>query len=105
MKEVVETDRGRGRQPTICEVVLMHINEDVLDAEGRIDQRKIDWDLHGRQLVLPAHGDALRSGQAIGRLGMAGSMACRRTCAAAPCSPATTWAAWATPNNCPTRRG
>lgn len=26
----------------ICEVVLMHINESVLDAEGKIDQHKID---------------------------------------------------------------
>ncbi|SHJ32449.1 flavin reductase family protein [Aquimarina spongiae] len=26
----------------ICEVVLMHINEDILDQDGRIDQEKID---------------------------------------------------------------
>jgi flavin reductase (DIM6/NTAB) family NADH-FMN oxidoreductase RutF len=27
----------------ICEVVLAHFSEEILDAEGRIDQRKTDW--------------------------------------------------------------
>ncbi len=35
-------DQGGAGNLIICEVVLMHINEDVLDKDGRIDQHKID---------------------------------------------------------------
>lgn len=61
VKEVVETGTGGGAgNLVICEVVLIHIAEHVLDANGRIDQRKID--LVGRMggsFYARAHGDAL----------------------------------------------
>ena len=43
VKEIVElgTEGGAGNL-IICEVVKMHIREDILDEEGRIDQHKID---------------------------------------------------------------
>lgn len=61
VKEVIETGTGGGAgNLVVCEVVLIHIAEDVLDANGRIDQRKID--LVGRMggaFYARAHGDAL----------------------------------------------
>ena len=43
VKEIVETgNEGGAGNLIICHVVKMHINEDVLDAEGYIDQFKID---------------------------------------------------------------
>ena len=39
VKQVIETGDGPGAgNLIICEVVLMHVNEEVLDADGRIDQ-------------------------------------------------------------------
>lgn len=35
------TDGGAGNL-IICEVILMHIHEEILDADGKIDQRKLD---------------------------------------------------------------
>ena len=73
VKEVVETGQGPGAgNLIICEVVLMHINEDVLDAEGRIDQRKIDLVARmGGNWYCRAHGDALfEVAKPIGRLGI-----------------------------------
>lgn len=61
VKQVIETGVGGGAgNLVICEVVMIHVNEDVLDANGKIDQRKID--LVGRMgghFYARAHGDAL----------------------------------------------
>lgn len=61
VKEVIETGTGGGAgNLVICEVVMIHVNADVLDTNGRIDQRKID--LVGRMgghFYARAHGDAL----------------------------------------------
>lgn len=61
VKQVIETGTGGGAgNLVICEVVMIHVNEDVLDAKGKIDQRKID--LVGRMgghFYARAHGNAL----------------------------------------------
>lgn len=61
VKQVVETGTGGAAgNLVICEVVLAHIDESVLGADGKIDQRKID--LVGRMggaYYCRAHGDAL----------------------------------------------
>jgi len=61
VKQVIETGTGgSAANLVICEIVLAHINEDLLDAHGKIDQRKID--LVGRMggsFYCRAHGDAL----------------------------------------------
>ncbi len=61
VKQVIETGiHGGAGNLVICEVVLMHIDERVLDEKGKIDQRKID--LVGRMggaFYARAHGDAL----------------------------------------------
>ena len=61
VKEVVELGKeGGAGNLIICEVVLIHINEDVLDIDGKIDQTKID--LVGRMggnFYVRAHGEAL----------------------------------------------
>jgi hypothetical protein len=58
---VIETGTGGGAgNLVLCEVVMIHIAEEVLDDRGRIDQRKID--LVGRMgghFYVRAHGDAL----------------------------------------------
>jgi flavin reductase (DIM6/NTAB) family NADH-FMN oxidoreductase RutF len=61
VKEVVElgTEGGAGNL-IICEVVWMHINENVLNEKGVIDQRKIDLVARmGGNWYCRAHGDAL----------------------------------------------
>jgi flavin reductase (DIM6/NTAB) family NADH-FMN oxidoreductase RutF len=41
--QIIQTgDKGGAGNLVICEVMLMHIKKEVLDAEGRIDPRKID---------------------------------------------------------------
>jgi len=59
--EIKETGTGGGSgNLIICEVILMHISEDILNADKRIDQTKID--LVGRMgghWYCRAHGDAL----------------------------------------------
>ncbi len=61
VKEVVELGDGPGAgNLIISEIVLMHINEDYLDENGKIDQHKID--LIGRlgtDYYVRASGDAL----------------------------------------------
>lgn len=43
VKDIIELGQGGGAgNLIICEVVLMHISEDVLDADGRITPQKID---------------------------------------------------------------
>ncbi|MCB9163336.1 MAG: flavin reductase family protein [Flavobacteriales bacterium] len=61
VEQVIQTGTGGGAgNLVICKVVMIHVNEDVLDANGKIDQRKID--LVGRMgghFYARAHGDAL----------------------------------------------
>lgn len=61
VKQVIETGtQGAAGNLIICEVVLMHVDEAVLNDHGTIDQRKID--LVGRMgghFYCRAHGDAL----------------------------------------------
>lgn len=43
VRQVIETGSGGGAANLIiCEILLVHINEDVLDAHGQIDTRAID---------------------------------------------------------------
>jgi hypothetical protein len=43
VKQVIETGtEGGAGNLIICEILLMHVNEEVMDDEGRIDQNKID---------------------------------------------------------------
>jgi flavin reductase (DIM6/NTAB) family NADH-FMN oxidoreductase RutF len=43
VKEVISTgEKGGAGQLVICEIVMMHINEDVIGDDGRIDPIKID---------------------------------------------------------------
>ncbi|MBL0343491.1 MAG: flavin reductase [Bacteroidetes bacterium] len=43
VKQVIETGQeGGAGNLVICEILLMHINENVLDEQGKIDQHKID---------------------------------------------------------------
>jgi len=61
VKQVIETGTGGGAgNLVVCEIVMVHIDERVLDEKGKIDQRKID--LVGRMggaFYVRAHGDAL----------------------------------------------
>jgi flavin reductase (DIM6/NTAB) family NADH-FMN oxidoreductase RutF len=61
VREVIETGQGGGAANLmICEVLLVHVNEDILDTSGLIDQQKSD--LVGRMggdYYVRAHGDAL----------------------------------------------
>ncbi len=61
VQQVIETGTGGGAgNLVICEVVMIHISDAVLGADGRIDQRRID--LVGRMgghYYCRAHGDAL----------------------------------------------
>jgi len=71
--EVKQTGTGGGAgNLIICEVILMHIDEAVLNADGRIDQTKID--LVGRMggnWYCRAHGDALfEQAQPMANLGI-----------------------------------
>lgn len=61
VQQVIETGPGGGAgNLVLCEVVMIHVAEHVLDANGKIDQRKID--LVGRMgghFYTRAHGDSL----------------------------------------------
>lgn len=59
--EVKHTGTGGGSgNLVICEIIHMHINEDILNAEGRIDQQKIDTvGRMGGNWYCRAHGNAL----------------------------------------------
>lgn len=61
VQQVIETGTGGGAgNLVLCEVVMIHLDEAVLDERGKIDQRKID--LVGRMgghFYCRAHGDAL----------------------------------------------
>lgn len=61
VKDIVETGTGGGAGNLIyCEIVLVHIDESIMNSEGKIDQHKID--LVGRlgaDWYVRASGDAL----------------------------------------------
>lgn len=61
VQQVIETGMGGGAgNLVLCEVVRIHVDEDLLDERGKINQRKID--LVGRMggnFYCRAHGDAL----------------------------------------------
>lgn len=61
VKDTIELGAGGGAGNLfICEVLLMHINDDVLDAQGRIDPHKIDLVARmGGPLYCRASGDAI----------------------------------------------
>jgi flavin reductase (DIM6/NTAB) family NADH-FMN oxidoreductase RutF len=53
-------NEGGAANLIICEVLLIHINDDVLDANGRIDQHKIDLVARlGENFYVRASGNAL----------------------------------------------
>jgi len=55
-------DGGGSGNLVICRVKMLHINDEVLDADGRIDQTKIDLVARmGGDWYCRAHGDALFS--------------------------------------------
>ena len=58
---VIETGtEGGAANLIICEILLMHINDDILDAEGKIDQQKIDLVARmGKDLYCRASGNAI----------------------------------------------
>ncbi len=73
VKQVIETGDGPGAgNLIICEIVLMHVSETVLDENGRIDQHKIDLVARmGGDWYCRASGDALFAvSKPIGRLGI-----------------------------------
>lgn len=61
VREVIETgDQGGAGNLIICEILKMHINEEVLDADGMIDQHKIHLVSRlGKNWYGKAYGDAL----------------------------------------------
>lgn len=61
VREVIELGHeGGAGNLVICEVVRIHINEDVLDETGNIDQHKIDLVARmGGNWYCRAHGDAM----------------------------------------------
>jgi hypothetical protein len=53
-------NEGGAANLVICEVLLMHISDDVLDANGRIDQHRIDLVARlGENFYVRASGNAL----------------------------------------------
>ncbi len=87
VQQVIETGTGGGAgNLVLCEVVMIHIDEAVLNEHGRIDQRKID--LVGRMgghFYVRAHGDALfELAQPLPGRSAWVWMHCRRTCVQQP---------------------
>jgi flavin reductase (DIM6/NTAB) family NADH-FMN oxidoreductase RutF len=53
-------DAGGAPNLVICQVVMLHVDESILDEKGRIDQRKTDWVARlGGDWYARASGDAL----------------------------------------------
>lgn len=61
VKEVIETGQeGGAGNLIVCEVLLMHVKEEVLDADGKIDPFKVDLvSRMGGNWYCRANGDAL----------------------------------------------
>jgi hypothetical protein len=54
------SEKGGSPNLVICEVVLAHFSEDILDENGKIDQTKTDWVARlGGDWYVRASGDAL----------------------------------------------
>lgn len=73
VRDVVKTgDQGGAGNLIICEILLMHIKEEILDAEGKIDQHKIDTVARlGGDWYCRVHGEALfKVPKPIDRLGI-----------------------------------
>ena len=61
VKQVIQmSEEGGSPNLVICEVVLAHFSEDILDKNGKIDQTKTDWVARlGGDWYVRASGDAL----------------------------------------------
>ncbi|MCP1381468.1 flavin reductase family protein [Runella salmonicolor] len=61
VKQIISLgEEGGAANLIICEVILAHFAEDILDENGRIDQRKTDWVARmGGDWYARASGDAL----------------------------------------------
>jgi len=61
VKQVVQmSEEGGSPNLVICEIVLAHFSEDILDESGKIDQTKTDWVARlGGDWYVRASGDAL----------------------------------------------
>ncbi|MCP9761571.1 flavin reductase family protein [Lacihabitans soyangensis] len=61
VKQVVQmSEEGGSPNLVICEIVLAHFSEDILDENGKIDQTKTDWVARlGGDWYVRASGDAL----------------------------------------------
>jgi len=61
VRDIIETGTGGGAANlVICEILLVHISEDILDENGTIDQNKIRLvGRMGKQYYVKAFGDAL----------------------------------------------
>jgi flavin reductase (DIM6/NTAB) family NADH-FMN oxidoreductase RutF len=61
VKQIISLgEEGGAANLVICEVILAHFSEDILDEKGRIDQRKTDWVARmGGDWYARAFGEAL----------------------------------------------
>lgn len=61
VKQIISLgEEGGAANLVICEVILAHFSEDILDTNGRIDQRKTDWVARmGGDWYARAFGEAL----------------------------------------------
>ena len=61
VKQVIQmSEEGGSPNLVICEVILAHFSEDILDENGKIDQTKTDWVARlGGDWYVRASGDAL----------------------------------------------
>jgi flavin reductase (DIM6/NTAB) family NADH-FMN oxidoreductase RutF len=61
VQQVIKTgDQGGAGNLVICEIQMMHINEDILDSDGKIDPQKIDTVARlGGDWYCRVHGDAI----------------------------------------------
>lgn len=61
VKQVIQmSEEGGSPNLVICEIVLAHFSEDILDENGKIDQTKTDWVARlGGDWYVRASGDAL----------------------------------------------
>lgn len=61
VKQIISLgEEGGAANLVICEVILAHFSEDILDENGRIDQRKTDWvSRMGGDWYARASGEAL----------------------------------------------
>jgi len=59
--QVIETGHGPAAgNLVVCEVVMVHVDEAILDANGKVDQQKTDWvGRMGGDLYVRASGSAL----------------------------------------------